>query len=324
MTDSNSPSNTSPANVLHPRLPMLLGGLLLLAFPLTASAQTATTPPSAPAAVRPPAQPAGKPAETVSATPAAPEAWKLVRTIALPQPGPASLDRRGNLYVADAKNNLRQFAPDGQPLAVYSPPLPGHTAQVEAWNTTKVLVFYDDRQELLFLDRFLAPISSTRLAEYTDGQIRAATLAPDENLWLLNESDLRLSQFSTQQQRFSINTPLDLLLGRQKPDFRFLREYQNNLYLVDHNSDVWVFDNLGNFRKRLPFQGLTTIGFRGDELYFLKDGQLHFFHLYQLKERTQPLPTPAGTAVSQVLVGEQYAYCFLPEGVAVYQLPLAK
>ncbi|WP_400193632.1 hypothetical protein [Hymenobacter sp. B81] len=298
----------------------VLAGALLLAFPLTLAAQTATTPPSAPAAVRPPAQ--ALPAAT--AAPAAADAWTLVRTIELPRPGPASLDRRGNLYVADAKNNLRQFAPDGQPLAVYSPPLPGHTAQVEAWNTTKVLVFYDDRQELVFLDRFLAPISSTRLSELTDGQIRTATLAPDENLWLLNESDLRLSQFSPRQQRFSIQTPLDLLLGRQKPDFRFLREYQNNLYLVDRNSDVWVFDNLGNFRKRLPFTGLSTIGFRGDELYYLKDNRLHFFHLYQLQERTQPLPTPPDAPVSQVLVGEQYAYCFVPAGIQVYRLPQLK
>ncbi|GAA4376392.1 hypothetical protein [Hymenobacter koreensis] len=298
--------------------------LPLLLVTAGAWAQTATTPPSAPAAVRPPAQATARPAETVTATPAAPHAWKLVRTIALAKPGPASLDRRGNLYVTDAKNNLRQFTADGQPLAVYSPPLPGHTAQVEAWNTTKIMVFYDDRQELLFLDRFLAPISSTRLSTLSDGQIRTATLAPDENLWLLNESDLRLSQYNPPQQRFSINTPLDLLLGRNKPDFRFLREYQNNLYLVDHNSDVWVFDNLGNFRKRLPFQGLNALGFRGDELYFLKDNQLHFFHLYQLKERTQPLPTPPDAVVSQVLVGEQFAYCFLPEGVAVYQLPVIR
>jgi hypothetical protein len=30
------------------------------------------------------------------------------------QPGPASLDRRGTFYVADAANNLRQFGRDGQ------------------------------------------------------------------------------------------------------------------------------------------------------------------------------------------------------------------
>ena len=45
---------------------------------------------------------------------AASGAWQLVRTIALPQPGVASLDRRGNLYVADSRDNIHQYGPDGQ------------------------------------------------------------------------------------------------------------------------------------------------------------------------------------------------------------------
>ncbi|AYA38592.1 hypothetical protein D3Y59_16980 [Hymenobacter oligotrophus] len=285
--------------------------MLLLGY--GSQAQT-TTQPSAPAAVRPAAQPA-------TVQPAAPAAGlTLVRSITLPKPGSASLDRRGNLYVTDAQNNLRQFAPDGQPLAVYSPPLPGHTASVEAWNTTKILVFYDDRQELQLLDRFMAPIATARLSELTDnGMVRAVTLAPDDNIWLLNESNLTLNQLGRgQQQRFAISTPLDLLLGRTKPDFRFLREYQNNLYLVDRTSGIWVFDNLGNYRKRLPYTGLSWVGFRGNELYYVQAGQVHFVDVYTAKERLVPVPAPDAT---QVLVGEQFLYTLSPGGVGVYRLP---
>ncbi|KUG06617.1 hypothetical protein [Solirubrum puertoriconensis] len=289
-----------------------LGALLLLSY--GSHAQTATTPPSAPAAVRPAAQPSASQPAATAAAPA------LVRSITLPKPGPASLDRRGNLYVTDAQNNLRQFAADGQPLAVYSPPLPGHTASVEAWNTTKILVFYDDRQELQLLDRFMAPIGSTRLSELTEGgMVRTVTLAPDDNIWLLNESNLTLNQLGRgQQQRFTISTPLDLLLGRTKPDFRFLREYQNNLYLVDRTSGIWVFDNLGNYRKRLPYPGLSWVGFRGNELYYVQAGQVHFVDVYTAKERLLSIPT---ADVTQVLVGEQFLYTLTPAGVSVYRLP---
>lgn len=255
-------------------------------LPMAATAQTNVP---TPASVLPPGQqPAPAQAAPVVAKPAAPPtaaAWTLVGTIALPRPGVASLDRRGTLYVADAQNNVRQYGADGQLLNTYSPPLPGHVAQIEAWNTTKILVFYDDRQELLLLDRFAAPISQFNLLELLDGTARATTLAPDDRLWLLNESDLTLRQFDPAQPRNTRNTPLDLLIGRSKPDFRFLREYQNNLYLVDRVNGIYVFDNLGNYRKKLPFANLTTIGFRGDELYFLADGavQLHSF-----RETTNP------------------------------------
>lgn len=251
----------------------------------------------------------------------APGSWTLLKTLALPGPGAASLDRRGTLYLADQDNNLRQLARDGQPLNTYSPTQPGHVAVVEAWNQNSLLVFYDDRQQVLLLDRFLAPLSEIRLADYLDGTVRTATLAPDGLLWLLDESALTLREFDPQALRVVQSTPLDLIIGRSRPDFRFLRQYQNNVYLVDHTSGIFVFDNLGNYRKKLPFIGLDFITFRGDELAYLSGGQLHFFHLYNLTERTQPLPAGLdATTVRQVLLGDQLAYFITTKGISIYQL----
>jgi hypothetical protein len=263
---------------------------------------------------------AAKPAPD-PATPTAANNWRLLRLIKIPNPGAASLDRRGALYLTDADNNLRQYGAEGLPLNTYSPPQPGHAALVEAWNVTNTLVFYDDRQELLLLDRFMVPLSQLRLSEYVDGTVRVATLAPDNQIWLLDESNLVLREFDPNTLRLTQNTPLDLIIGRTRPDFRFIRQYQNNIYLVDRTTGIYVFDNLGNYKKKLPFAGLNTVGFRGDELYFVQHGALHFFHLYNLTERTLPLPAavPAET-VRHVLLGEGYAYVFTPEGVLVYQL----
>ena len=267
--------------------------------------------------------PAGAPAPLEARPDAAAPAsggWELLRTVALPNPGPASLDRRGTLYVADADNNLRQFAADGRPLNTYAPAQPGHLAQLEAYNLTNTLVFYDDRQQVVLLDRFLAPIAEVRLADYVDGTVRVATLAPDNTIWLFDESALVLRQLDPQTGRVALNTPLDLIIGRTRPDFRFLRMYQNHLYLVDRSTGIYVFDNLGNYQKKLPFAGLNWVGFDGDELYYLLNGKLHFFHLYQLAERVQALPAGTGD-VRQVLLGEGYGYCLTPAGVAVYRRP---
>ncbi|WP_193560182.1 hypothetical protein [Hymenobacter nivis] len=303
-----------------------LGALLLAAGTLAARAQ-ATVPNAAsvaPAAVVAPVEaprPATAPAPAPAEVPAA-GAWALVRTLRLPNPGAASLDRRGGLYVADADNNIRQFGPEGLPLNTYAPAQPGHVGQLEAFNLTTTLVFYDDRQQLVLLDRFLAPLSELRLADYLDGTVRVATLAPDGQVWLLDESTLTLREFDPGALRLVQNTPLDILIGRTRPDFRFIRQYQNNTYLVDKTTGVYVFDNLGNYKKKLPLPGLSTVGFRGDELYYLDGGQVRFFHLYNLTSRAVALPAAADAgALRQVLVGEQYAYLFTAQGVAVYRLP---
>ena len=283
-----------------------------------------TTVPSA-ASTAPAARQAVSPVQLTAAPPqtgtAAPSEYTLVRLIKLPNPGAASLDRRGALYVADADNNLRQYGPEGLPLNTYAPAQPGHAAQVEAWNVTTTLVFNDDRQQLVLLDRFLVPITEVRLADYVDGTIRAATLAPDNRIWLLDESNLVLREFDPNTLRVVQNTPLDLLIGRSRPDFRFLRQYQNNTYLVDRSTGIYVFDNLGNFKKKLPFTGLSTVGFLGDELYYLDAGAIHFFHLYTLVERRVALPAGVDPgAVRQVLVGPGGLYIFTALGIAVYQV----
>ena len=292
--------------------------LLLLLLPIATHAQF-TVPAAASAASA--AKAAGAPALPGAAPAAlAPQPWKFVRLIKLPNPGVASLDRRGALYVADADNNLRQYSPEGLLLNTYAPTQPGHVAQVEAWNVTTTLVFNDDRQQLVLLDRFLAPIGEVRLADYLDGTVRAATLAPDNLIWLLDESNLVLREFDPATLRLVQSTPLDLIIGRTRPDFRFLRQYQNNTYLVDRTTGVYVFDNLGNYRQKLPFTGLSAVGFRGDELYYYQGGAVHFYHLYRLAERRVALPAglDPGT-VRQVLVGEEFVYIFTALGIAVYQ-----
>ena len=154
-----------------------------------------------------------------------------------------------------------------------------------------------------------------------DGTVRVVTLAPDGQLWLLDESSLVLREFDPQTQRLVQNTPLDLIIGRTRPDFRFIRQYQNNTYLVDRTTGIYVFDNLGNYKKKLPFAGLNMVGFKGDELYYMSGGALHFFHLYNQTERRVPLPAGLDPgAVRQVLVGETFAYVFTAAGVAVYQM----
>ena len=279
-----------------------------VAVPSAASAAKQTVAPVQPAL------PTAVPASSVAP-------WKLVRLIKLSNPGAASLDRRGALYVADADNNLRQYGPEGLLLNTYAPTQPGHVAQVEAWNTTSTLVFNDDRQQIVLLDRFLSLISEVRLADYVEGTVRVATLAPDNRIWLLDESNLVLREFDPAILRLVQNTPLDLIIGRSRPDFRFLRQYQNNTYLVDRITGVYVFDNLGNYQKKLPFAGLNMVGFRGDELYYFEAGAVHFFHLYNLTERRLALPAEVmPAAVRQVLVGEAYAYIFTAVGIAVYQL----
>jgi len=239
-------------------------------------------------------------------------------SVALDNPGAISLDRLSNIYVTDRKNNLHKFDATGKLTQTFSPSVKGHVASAEAWSMVKILLFYDDRQQITLLDRFLTLISSARLSDFTDGIIRAATLAADDRIWLLNESDYTLNKVDIRYPEAALKTQLNQILNKDQNDSRFMREYQNNLYMVDRLSGIYVFDNMGTYKTRLPLTGLNYVGFKGEELYYLKDGQLVFQHLYTLKQRSLPLPPDKN--YQQALIGENFYYFFTSLGFDIYSL----
>ena len=241
---------------------------------------------------------------------------KLKQSIPVNKPGAVSQDRLFNIYFSDQKNNIHQVSPDGKLVRTYSPPTQAHVALLEAWNLVRILAFYDDRQHITLLDRFLTPLASTRLSEIADGNVRLATLASNDQIWLLNESDFSLAKVDLQRPEATSRTQLNQILPDARTDFRFMREYQNNLYLVDRIAGIYIFDNLGTYKKKIPVTGLSFLGFKGDEAFYLKDDKLTFFNLYTLKERQIALPL--APHYSQALVGNNTIYLFSDTTLDIY------
>ena len=234
------------------------------------------------------------------------------------QPAAISIDRMDNIYLTDRKNNVHQFNSTGRLVNTYSPPRTGNIANIEAWNAMKVMLFYDDQQQITLLDRFLNNIATIRLRDITNNAlIKVATTAADEKLWLFNESDFSLLKLDPNTSEITSTTELNLTFDRKKTDIRYIREYQNMVYLVDKTTGIYVFDNLGNYKKTLPFAELSYIGFKGDELYFLKGGQLRFFNLYTFTERN--FDVPPVPIYRQAIVGQELVYLLSESGLDLYE-----
>ncbi|GAA4303987.1 hypothetical protein GCM10023183_17030 [Nibribacter koreensis] len=243
---------------------------------------------------------------------------KIAFTLSTPSHSLLSLDRFDRAYLADAKQNILQLDTLGKVINRFSPTVQGHLASVEAWSMAKIIAFYDDRQRIQLLDRFLTPLGLADLRDYTDGTVRAATLAADDRLWLFDESTFRLLKIDTRLTRITHETALELTLNRRQHDIRFLREYQGKLYMVDRLSGIYVFDNMGNYQQRLPITNLTYIGFLGDELYYLAENKLQFQHLYTLKERTITLPETTAP-YTQALASDRFLYLLTPNQLTAYR-----
>ncbi len=237
------------------------------------------------------------------------QALRVEKTVPIPTPTAFSINRGGALFVGDARGAVRAHDTTGRVTHNFSPPRVAEVAALDAGQNLRVFCFYRDLQEYQLLDRFLTPLPGyekpTRIAPDEAGFARLAALAQDGQLWLFDDTDFSLKKYNPVTRRVSLHVPLELVLAGQDPLFVALREYQNLVFLHDGRGSVLVFDNAGNFRNKIAAEATGPVGFFGDELYFTRDGSIHFVHLYNGTTRLMPLPGgiyPVGVAVGPTTI----------------------
>jgi hypothetical protein len=229
----------------------------------------------------------------------------------------ASQDSYGNLYICDKKGNINKYDSLGTFLLNYSPQKLGNVTLIEASNTIKIFVFYRDFQEYTLLERFLGPMPNSAFNQDDIGFARQATLASDYNLWVIDDTDFSLKKYDRQFNKVLNKTALDLILDARDYDITFLREYQSNLYLCDKLSGILVFDSFGSYKKKIPFKGIDFFSFHDDELYYLQNDSLHFFHLYLFN--TREIALPINQKYFKVFFFNQKVYAIRPNGIDIYR-----
>lgn len=218
--------------------------------------------------------------------------YQLLDSADIEEPHQVSSDKFNNIYLVSSFGSIDKYSSDGKLLTHFSPSKPGNITLIEAWNPLKVFTLYGDFQECLFLDRFLVSenrFSLTPISSY----IGLATISADNNLWLVDYSDFSLKKYDLTFDQVIIQRPFDLLLDPNHYDLKFMREYQNLLFISESSTGILVFDNLGNYLSSIDAPGIGYFGFFGNELYYVKDKTLYFYDIYNYTSRQLQIPQPS-------------------------------
>jgi hypothetical protein len=241
--------------------------------------------------------------------------WTFVKITPISGAHKVSIDPYNNIIVADKHGNLAKYDSLGTEMYRYSPPKKGDITLVEAWRGVNIFIFFRELQEYNMLDRFLTSSTpnfrfnnETEDEEKNIGFARLATVASDNNIWVFDDESFSLKKYNTRLNNVMLHTPLDLILDPQFYDLRHIREYQNLVFISDKNSGILVFDNLGNYKSKIPYKNIDDFNFLGDEIYFLADGKLTLYNIYTSKERNLELPSQK--KYSSVLLSDKRGYFF--------------
>jgi len=228
-------------------------------------------------------------------TPVSPTTYELVSKIPL-NGGAFITDNIQNAYVYSA-NVLKKYDVHGNMLYQYDNKSYGSISYVDVNDPLKVMVFYKDFPEIVFLDNTLSlngsPISP---ADMGFSLATLACISHSNGAWMYDAQGMQLVRFDLNLNITEKTGNLVQALGmRLNPNY--LTEYNSYVYMNDTAQGILVFDQYGTYFKTIPIKGLTSFEVRGDNLVYNKGSHVHAFHLKTIMEDDTPAPDSAATLV---------------------------
>lgn len=196
-------------------------------------------------------------------------------------------DNLGNTYFVNGEE-LIKHNPQGKALQKYSNKRYGKITTIDATNALKVLLYYKDFQQLVFLDNQLSQngdVISLESLGYEQTDLVCSSF--NNSFWIYNKQSNELVRFNETSQPIAKTGNLKQLLQAElKPNYMI--EHNSYLYLNCPDIGVYVFDMYGTFTKIISLKQLPAFQVSENILYFYKNHKFCSYNTKAFEERCLP------------------------------------
>jgi hypothetical protein len=196
-----------------------------------------------------------------------------------------SVDRMGNFFLLPKKGGIKKYDIDGKVMASLPKRKP---TLLETWYHPSIFLYDRTSQKYFTYGRFFEDVKEYKLAPEIAIEPYLVCPTHDNRLWIFDKADYSLKKVNPLNQEVINEFNLDI--GFSTPEFTYLREYQNLIFLQEKNSNIWIINTLGKIITKIEINKPCNFGFFGQELYYQENNIIHFFDL--LTEAKQELPLP--------------------------------
>ncbi len=204
-----------------------------------------------------------------------------------------STDNIGNVYTVK-EDELIKYLANGKLFARYSNLKLGNITSVDATNPLKLLLYYRDFQQIVFLDNQLTansePISLEALGyEQTDLVCAGA----NNSFWIYNKQNNELLRFNETSKKIASTGNLKQILRADlKPNY--MKEHNGYLFLNSPETGIYVFDIFGTFSRIISLKNLKQFEVNEDIIYYQKDSIYCSYNYKLFEEACKSLPLASG------------------------------
>lgn len=199
----------------------------------------------------------------------------------------AGVDRPGDLFLVLVTGEVQKFNKEGKKIGSHGFATP--PTLLDPLDGVQSFYYLRNENQYGNLSSDLVDRSQRRLDP--SFAIRPWLVCPSlHELWILDSADFSIKKTKLNSAGISLESTLKHLPDKRIIDYTYLREYQNYLFLLDTNSGVHLFNNLGKYVKTFGEKDLSYFNFLGEEIYFLRGKEIILIDLFSNEKRTLSLP----------------------------------
>jgi len=230
-----------------------------------------------------------------------------------------NVDAIGNIYLITPTDQLKKIKPDGTLIAVYNDVKRyGKISTIDVRNPLKVLVYYKNYSAIVVLDKLLTFRNQIELKPLQFFEVNAIANTYDNNIWIYDEQNFRIKK---------IDDKGVLLL--EYPDLRNefniapaaekIIDENNQLYLIDQEQGVFIFDYYGAYNRLIPLKDIRHIDVEKNCLIGFSDTIMEVTQLKNVDSKKYTLPNLSEKIKSLKFVNNKL-YILTQTSLNIYRL----
>ena len=169
-----------------------------------------------------------------------------------------AIDNLDNLYLVSSTGQIKKINSVDDSVAVYNQLKNyGKLYSIDVSNPLKLLLFYKEFSTVVILDRFLANQSTLDLKRFNILDPSAIGMSYDNNIWVYDEYDNKLKKIDEKGNKL-LETPDFRTIFNESVSPQKIINDNGLVYLADSANGIFVFDNYGSFKKKIPLKNFQT------------------------------------------------------------------
>jgi hypothetical protein len=184
-----------------------------------------------------------------------------------------TVDRLGDFFLILKKGGIKKIDPNGKLMARLKRVKP---TEIEPWYHPSIFIYQREEQKYFTYGRFFEN-KQTHLVP-PQFAIEPYLVCPthDNMLWIFDKADYSMKKINPLSEQILIEFLIENTSS--KPDFEFLKDYQNLIFLKEKSGELWIVNTMGKVINKILISQ-SNFNFFGQELYYLDGNTIRFLNL---------------------------------------------